>query len=48
LPRNFPHYFISHKENPYTFDVKNVQELNVVLTKLLNIRDVVGARRGQG
>ncbi len=37
-----------HSTFTITFDVKNVQELNVVLTKLLNIRDVVGARRGQG
>ena len=29
------------------FEVKNVEELEVIRTKLLNIRDVVGSRRGQ-
>ena len=29
------------------FEVKNVAELESVRTKLLNIRDVVGSRRGQ-
>ena len=29
------------------FEVKNVEELETVRTKLLNIRDVVGSRRGQ-
>ncbi len=37
-----------HSSFTITFDVKNIQELNLVVTKLLNIRDVVGARRGQG
>ena len=30
-----------------SFDVKNVQELNSIQTKLLNIPDILGARRGQ-
>ena len=30
-----------------SFDVKNVQELNAIQAKLLNIRDIIGARRGQ-
>jgi GTP pyrophosphokinase len=29
------------------FEVKNVEELEVIRNKLLNIRDVVGSRRGQ-
>ena len=29
------------------FEVKNVEELETIRTKLLNIRDVVGSRRGQ-
>ena len=29
------------------FEVKNVAELEQIRTKLLNIRDVVGSRRGQ-
>ncbi len=29
------------------FEVKNVSELEVIRTKLLNIRDVIGSRRGQ-
>ena len=29
------------------FEVKNVAELDAVRNKLLNIRDVVGSRRGQ-
>ena len=29
------------------FEVRNVEELEVIRTKLLNIRDVVGSRRGQ-
>ena len=29
------------------FEVKNVAELEAIRTKLLNIRDVVGSRRGQ-
>ncbi len=29
------------------FEVKNVQELETIRTKLLNIRDVIGSRRGQ-
>ena len=29
------------------FEVKDVAELESVRTKLLNIRDVVGSRRGQ-
>ena len=29
------------------FEVKNVEELENIRTKLLNIRDVVGSRRGQ-
>ena len=29
------------------FEVKNVQELDMVRNRLLNIRDVVGSRRGQ-
>ena len=29
------------------FEVKNVEELESIRTKLLNIRDVVGSRRGQ-
>ena len=29
------------------FEVKNVEELEIIRTKLLNIRDVVGSRRGQ-
>ena len=29
------------------FEVKNVAELENIRTKLLNIRDVVGSRRGQ-
>ncbi len=36
-----------HSTFSITFQVKNVQELNGVLSKLLNIRDVLGARRGQ-
>ena len=29
------------------FEVKNVAELDLIRNKLLNIRDVVGSRRGQ-
>ena len=29
------------------FEVKNVAELDAIRTKLLNIRDVIGSRRGQ-
>ena len=29
------------------FEVKNVAELDAIRKKLLNIRDVVGSRRGQ-
>jgi hypothetical protein len=29
------------------FEVKNVEELEMIRNKLLNIRDVVGSRRGQ-
>ena len=29
------------------FEVKNVAELDAIRTKLMNIRDVVGSRRGQ-
>jgi hypothetical protein len=29
------------------FEVKNVAELELIRNKLLNIRDVTGARRGQ-
>ena len=29
------------------FEVKNVEELEEIRNKLLNIRDVVGSRRGQ-
>ena len=29
------------------FEVKDVSELEVIRNKLLNIRDVVGSRRGQ-
>ena len=29
------------------FEVKNVAELEAVRSKLLNIRDVIGSRRGQ-
>ena len=29
------------------FEVKNVAELDTIRTKLMNIRDVVGSRRGQ-
>ena len=29
------------------FEVKNVAELETIRTKLLNIRDVTGSRRGQ-
>ena len=29
------------------FEVKNVAELDSIRNKLLNIRDVIGARRGQ-
>ncbi len=29
------------------FEVKNVAELDMIRNKLLNIRDVVGSRRGQ-
>ena len=29
------------------FEVKNVEELESIRTKLLNIRDVIGSRRGQ-
>ena len=29
------------------FEVKNVQELEVIRNKLLNIPDVISARRGQ-
>ena len=29
------------------FEVKNAAELDVIRNKLLNIRDVVGSRRGQ-
>lgn len=30
-----------------TFEVKDVQQLNSIVSKLLNIKDVIGARRGQ-
>ncbi|MDD7652556.1 MAG: TGS domain-containing protein, partial [Firmicutes bacterium] len=36
-----------HSTFTVSFEVKDVQELNAILTKLLNIRDVVGTRRGQ-
>jgi hypothetical protein len=29
------------------FEVKNVEELDAIRNRLLNIRDVVGSRRGQ-
>ena len=29
------------------FEVRNVQELDMIRNKLLNIRDVIGSRRGQ-
>ena len=29
------------------FEVKNVEELDAIRNKLLNIRDVIGSRRGQ-
>ena len=29
------------------FEVKNVAELEVIRNKLLNVRDVLGSRRGQ-
>ena len=36
-----------HSMFTVSFEVKDVAELNAVQTKLLNIRDVLGARRGQ-
>ena len=36
-----------HSTFTVSFEVKDVAELNTIQTKLLNIRDVVGARRGQ-
>lgn len=36
-----------HSTFTVSFEVKDVAELNTIQTKLLNIRDVIGARRGQ-
>ena len=36
-----------HSMFTVSFEVKDVAELNAVQTKLLNIRDVLDARRGQ-
>ena len=36
-----------HSTFTVSFDVKDVAELNAIQSKLLNIRDVIGARRGQ-
>ena len=36
-----------HSTFTVRFEVKNVQELESIRTKLLNIRDVIGSRRGQ-
>ena len=36
-----------HSTFTVSFDVKDVAELNAIQSKLLNIRDVIGARRGR-
>ncbi len=36
-----------HSTFTVSFEVKDVQQLNNIISKLLNIKDVIGARRGQ-